>query len=330
MKVITVGRKPGNNIIVNDVCVSRTHLQLVQNDNGECSVVDLNSVNGTFVNEKKIVGEVRLQPQDVIRIGNTILPWQEYLSPIDVDEQKTAYNIDSTSSNKKSRIWWYAVACGIFVLLAGGLGFYYYYTIKDKEEIEAPTLAQEEVRMDQLRKDAAQKAEEAQRLQEEADELYRIALNSQSDKSKALAEAKQKEATEAKKKAEAALAAQRKAESDKLAAQKAKDELVITKEAAENNMNNPIQNAQKASLDIKPEDTEERDSAKKEKELKERFNEKFAVMDEDCAQKVCRQLGYYLPNGADDAKTQLQKSFNQTNYKGKQAIVKAIENVTPN
>ncbi len=81
MKVITIGRSSDNNIVINDAKVSRTHLQLVQNDSGICSVVDLNSANGTFVNGQKITGEVRLQPRDVIRIGNTTLPWQEYVKP---------------------------------------------------------------------------------------------------------------------------------------------------------------------------------------------------------------------------------------------------------
>lgn len=47
--------------------VSRTHCELVRRD-GELKLVD-NSRYGTFVNEKRVSGEVALQPADVIRIG---------------------------------------------------------------------------------------------------------------------------------------------------------------------------------------------------------------------------------------------------------------------
>ena len=76
MKVITIGRSTENNdIVVNDEKVSRNHLQMVMDDNGNYSVVDLGSTNGTYVNGRRISGEVRLQPNDEVRIGQTVLPW---------------------------------------------------------------------------------------------------------------------------------------------------------------------------------------------------------------------------------------------------------------
>lgn len=53
MKVITIGRSSDNNIVINDAKVSRTHLQLVQNDSGICSVVDLNSAMVHLSMDKK-------------------------------------------------------------------------------------------------------------------------------------------------------------------------------------------------------------------------------------------------------------------------------------
>ena len=190
MKVITIGRSSENNIVINDAKVSRTHLQLVQNDNGICSVVDLNSANGTFVNGQKITGEVRLQPHDVIRIGNTTLPWQEYIQPSIAIGQKPMDNVRPTPKPKK--IWRYVAACVVFILFAGGIGIYFYCNGKEQEKIEAAKRDQEELQKEKLRQEAAQKVEEAKRLQDEADELFRQALISQSDKSKALAEAKKK------------------------------------------------------------------------------------------------------------------------------------------
>ena len=193
MKVITIGRSSENNIVINDAKVSRTHLQLVQNDNGICSVVDLNSANGTFVNGQKITGEVHLQPHDVIRIGNTTLPWQEYIKPYIATGQKPMDNVRPAPKPKKT--WWYVAACVVFILFAGGIGIYCYCNGKEQEKIEAAKRDQEELQKEKLRQEAAQKAEEAKRLQDEADELFRQALISQRDKSKALAEAKEKRLT---------------------------------------------------------------------------------------------------------------------------------------
>jgi pSer/pThr/pTyr-binding forkhead associated (FHA) protein len=48
--------------------VSRIHCELVRRD-GELRLV-VRSRFGTFVNEKRVSGEVSLQPADVIRIGS--------------------------------------------------------------------------------------------------------------------------------------------------------------------------------------------------------------------------------------------------------------------
>ncbi|MDR1169679.1 MAG: FHA domain-containing protein [Prevotellaceae bacterium] len=78
MKVITVGRNPGNNVVINDSLVSRHHLQIIQDDYGNFRLADFGSKNGTFVNGKRVTGEVGLNSGDIIRIGNTTLPWNSY------------------------------------------------------------------------------------------------------------------------------------------------------------------------------------------------------------------------------------------------------------
>jgi hypothetical protein len=78
MEVITIGRNPGNNVVISDPLVSRHHLQIIQDDYGNFRLADFGSKNGTFVNERRIAGEVRLNPGDKIRIGNTALPWNSY------------------------------------------------------------------------------------------------------------------------------------------------------------------------------------------------------------------------------------------------------------
>ena len=324
MKVITVGRNSEeNNIVINDSKVSRMHMQLVQNDNGVCSVVDLNSANGTFVNGQKITGEVRLNPHDVIRIGNTTLPWQEYLKPSITTAQKPMDNVRPTPKPKKT--WWYVAACVVFILFASGIGLYYYYNGKEQEKIEAAKRNQEELQKERMRQEAAQKAEEAKRLQDEADELFRQALISQNDKSKALAEAKQKEATEAKKQADAATAAQRKAESDRIAAEKAKEEADRAKVATEQNSKKAIQNAKEKANQAISNANIERDSANEKAKLTEKFYEEYTTMKSDFAKQVCKQLQYELPKDKNDAKMVLKDRFNASDNKGKQGIIDAIQ-----
>ena len=83
MKIITVGREVGNDIVIsNDPFVGRHHLKLFQDDAGVFFVRDLNSTNGTFVNGKRIAGEKGIDKNDIIRIGNTTIPWISYFMEV--------------------------------------------------------------------------------------------------------------------------------------------------------------------------------------------------------------------------------------------------------
>jgi len=72
---ITVGRSPTNNIFVRDKNVSRVHCQIVVN-NGVVSLTDLQSTNGTFVNDERI-NECKLKANDEVRVGTTLLALEE-------------------------------------------------------------------------------------------------------------------------------------------------------------------------------------------------------------------------------------------------------------
>ncbi len=79
MKIVTIGRSTSNEICIQDPLVTRVaHCQITQDDNGNFRLIDTNSTNGTYVNGIRIQGEVRLNRSDIIRIGNTTLPWQSY------------------------------------------------------------------------------------------------------------------------------------------------------------------------------------------------------------------------------------------------------------
>lgn len=80
MKVVTIGRSEQNDIVINDYKASRHHLQIVQQDNGQYSLVDFGSTNGTFVNGQRVFGQISLNPTDIVRIGSTTLPWRNYFN----------------------------------------------------------------------------------------------------------------------------------------------------------------------------------------------------------------------------------------------------------
>lgn len=121
MKIITIGRSSECDIIINDPYVGRTHLQMIVSDDGSCYCVDLNSKNGTFVNGRRISSKVRLNKTDVIRIGNTTLPWQQY--------------VGGPMINKSRKPFWITmIAVGVVLLACVGLGIYYNYNSEPKTE----------------------------------------------------------------------------------------------------------------------------------------------------------------------------------------------------
>ena len=78
MKVVTIGRSLENEVVINDPKVSRHHLQVIQHDDGHFTLADFGSTNGTYVNGQKISGEINLNMNDVVRIGNSTIPWKQY------------------------------------------------------------------------------------------------------------------------------------------------------------------------------------------------------------------------------------------------------------
>lgn len=73
--IVTIGRVRTNDIILDDPFTSRHHAQLRLRF-GVYTVFDTNSTSGTFVNEVQVM-EHRLQPGDVIRIGQTQIIYLE-------------------------------------------------------------------------------------------------------------------------------------------------------------------------------------------------------------------------------------------------------------
>lgn len=221
MKVITIGRDiENNNIVVNDHKVSRNHLQMVLDDNGNYSVLDLNSTNGTFVNGQRITGEVPLKVTDELRIGDTVLPWQSYFNDQVSPEAKSSVTPQTSVShpsvpkkqqklNSGSKPWLIYVIVGAIVLLlaGGGVGWKIYRDRQLKEaghdemivgDIDAIDRqnALNEAEKEAAEKTAAyeEKMRKAAEAQAEAERLEKIAAQSNSEKDRKAAEKAKHEA----------------------------------------------------------------------------------------------------------------------------------------
>ena len=84
-EVITIGRDPNAMVKVMDHGVSRQHAEIFKI--GEmCFIRDLKSTNGTFVNDQKITEEL-LRAGDLVRIGNTILTFEDGGAPRPEEKQ---------------------------------------------------------------------------------------------------------------------------------------------------------------------------------------------------------------------------------------------------
>ncbi len=70
---VTVGRVMQCEIHIDDQAVSRRHCTLALNG-GTIVVTDLESANGTFVNERP-VRSATARPGDMIRVGSTVLEY---------------------------------------------------------------------------------------------------------------------------------------------------------------------------------------------------------------------------------------------------------------
>ena len=100
---ITIGRTASNDIQVDNVAVSAHHARIVKQGRS-CVIEDLNSTNGTFVNERKITRKV-LKENDIITIGKhslVVMPEKgraKATSPVITDIDRT-WKLDTEQHRK--------------------------------------------------------------------------------------------------------------------------------------------------------------------------------------------------------------------------------------
>lgn len=74
-EMFIIGRGVATDITVWDIRVSRVHCRIDRDENGYL-ITDLNASNGTYVNGQKIETH-RLKPGDEIKVGSTVLQYQQ-------------------------------------------------------------------------------------------------------------------------------------------------------------------------------------------------------------------------------------------------------------
>jgi len=68
-RVVKIGRRPDNDIVVHDLGVSKAHAELKMSPTGRYQILDLGSHNGTYVNGQR-VNQAELTEDDIVSIGH--------------------------------------------------------------------------------------------------------------------------------------------------------------------------------------------------------------------------------------------------------------------
>jgi transcriptional regulator with PAS, ATPase and Fis domain len=69
----TIGRAPGNTLVIDDPRVSRHHVVVRLHEDGNYVVSDLGSSNGTYLNGRRVLLPERLRHNDELKVGGTTL-----------------------------------------------------------------------------------------------------------------------------------------------------------------------------------------------------------------------------------------------------------------
>jgi len=126
-QLIKIGRSEQNDIVIDDSSVSRFHLELFQDDEGNVFITDLGSSNGTTVNGSRLKESKILKPNDIVKLGTASpLPWQKYFrdSPVIVDEPVVTNEVNETVQSDSNN-WVLKGAIGALIAIVIIFGFLY-------------------------------------------------------------------------------------------------------------------------------------------------------------------------------------------------------------
>ncbi|MFD3539261.1 FHA domain-containing protein [Streptomyces sp. NPDC058662] len=100
--VVTIGRAPDNELVIDNLVVSRRHAELRALADGTYEIVDLGSHNGTYLNGARIHGAARLAEGDIVGIGRSAFclvgdQLQQYVDTgeVSLDVQDLGVSVDN-------------------------------------------------------------------------------------------------------------------------------------------------------------------------------------------------------------------------------------------
>lgn len=86
----TLGRSSDNDVVVEDLYISRRHCTLFIHHDHTCELHDMASKNGTLINGKKLNGPTRLYSGDTIRICARVFTYKCRMESSQLDDQTLA------------------------------------------------------------------------------------------------------------------------------------------------------------------------------------------------------------------------------------------------
>ncbi len=98
---LTVGRADDNTLVLEHPSVSSHHAELHQ-EGGDYKLVDLNSTNGTRVNDERVT-ETVLRSQDVVMLGNILLSYESDTQAAAAPLPSTETKVDLSGSSGSGR-----------------------------------------------------------------------------------------------------------------------------------------------------------------------------------------------------------------------------------
>ncbi len=92
LRLVTIGRVAGNELVLDDPRVSSRHARLILIDGDGCCIEDLGSANGTFLNrpDHRVTTPAKLSFTDTIYFGTFAVPASRLLGAITPTEPQTA------------------------------------------------------------------------------------------------------------------------------------------------------------------------------------------------------------------------------------------------
>jgi FHA domain-containing protein/von Willebrand factor type A domain-containing protein len=80
-----IGRSKDNELNLDDTSISRRHAEIHRNSNGSFDIIDMNSMNGVYINNEK-VGKAELHEGDIVEIGDFFLHFTQLASDYSLEE----------------------------------------------------------------------------------------------------------------------------------------------------------------------------------------------------------------------------------------------------